>query len=130
MDRGILIFLDGEVLEHIGDFYFNHNNKFFNQLSEIPKPLIEFGLQIICPEISFEEINIFFFLSLKHSETKKKTIGEKKLGNLTPNSTLSNLFLLTEHPTKIIIYNNLPNDNILNHLVGIDFDGNLFAVRK
>jgi TnpA family transposase len=74
--------------------YFNHNNKFFNQLSEIPKPLIEFGLQIICPEISFEEINIFFDQNSRYIQKYKSEI--RAHFGFKPFSVISQKNLLTD----------------------------------
>lgn len=78
--------------------YFNHNNKFFNQLSDIPKSLIEFDLQITCPEISFEEINIFFDQNFRYIQKYKSEIrthfGFKPFSVISQKNLLPNLSAL------------------------------------
>ncbi len=63
----------------------------------------------------------------------EQIIGGKRMHhNLTPNSTLNNLFLLSELANQIIIYSNIESPDIivdnndpLFEIVGLSFDGNL-----
>lgn len=63
----------------------------------------------------------------------EQVLGGKRMhNNLTPNSTLNNLFILSELVNRIIIYSNIDssctiidNNDPLFTIVGIDFDGNL-----
>jgi hypothetical protein len=64
---GILIFLDGEVLEHIGDFYFNHNNKNLDRR----KPHIYFSISYLLEEfINQEELQTLLLPQILSDEEK------------------------------------------------------------
>ena len=64
---GILIFLDGEVLEHIGDNYFNHNNKILDRR----KPHIYFSISYLLEEfINQEELQTLILPQILTDEEK------------------------------------------------------------
>ena len=64
---GILIFLDGEVLEHIGDIYFNHNNKKLDKR----KPHIYFSISYLLEEfINQEELQTLLLPQILTDEEK------------------------------------------------------------
>ena len=75
---GILIFLDGEVLEHIGDIYFNHNNK---QLDK-RKPHIYFSISYLLEEfINQEELKILILPQIL-SDEEKMVLKEIRTSNV------------------------------------------------
>lgn len=64
---GILIFLDGEVLEHIGDYYFNHNKKQLDRR----KPHIYFSISFLLEEfINQKELQTILLPQILTDEEK------------------------------------------------------------
>lgn len=89
---GIFIFLDGEVLEHIGDYYFNHNGKHIDPR----KPHIYFSISylleefidqaelesLLLPQILSDEEKMVL-KEIRASQIKELVIKKDKDGQLT-----------------------------------------------
>ncbi len=64
---GILIFLDGEVMEHLGDYYFNHNDKKI----DCRKPHLYFSISYLLEEfIEQEELQSLLLPQILNDEEK------------------------------------------------------------
>jgi len=75
---GILIFLDGEVLEHVGDIYFNHNNKILDRR----KPHIYFSISYLLEEfINQSELQTLLLPQIL-SDDEKLVLKELKVSNV------------------------------------------------
>ena len=68
---GILIFLDGEVLEQVGDFYFNHNNISLDKR----KPHIYFSISYLLEEfINQNELQTLLLPQILNDDEKLKKL--------------------------------------------------------
>lgn len=75
---GILIFLDGEVLEHIGDVYFNHNNINIDRR----KPHIYFSISYLLEEFINQSELQSLLLPQILSDDEKLVLKEMKISNV------------------------------------------------
>jgi hypothetical protein len=75
---GILVFLDGDVLEHIGDFYFNHNNKKIDRR----KPHIYFSIPYLLEEFIEQEQLQSLLLPQILTDEEKLVLKEIRTSNV------------------------------------------------
>ena len=77
-EAGILIFPNGEVLEHIGDYYFNHNHTNLDR----KKPHVYFSLSYFLEEFIEKEELQSLLLPRLLSDDEKRVLKELKTKNV------------------------------------------------